>query len=414
MLKWMERREAYAIKGPRQSGKTTLLKILENILKSKGVNTVFLNFEDPDILEAFEANPKAYIKSFLLKEGKYCFLMDEYHYVKDPGKKLKLLYDTFENVKFIVSGSSSLEIGGAMAKFLVGRIFFFELFPFSFHEFLAAKNFRLTKIYEENNKSLKEFLQTGEIEIKKDIFFKEFSSFFEEYIIFGGYPAVIKAEDFETKRMILKNIYDTYISKDVVEFLKITDALKYRRVVRTLAALMGNLINYNEICSICQTYYKELKRIISILSETYIVDLIQPFYVNPITELRKAPKLYFFDLGLRNYVIDNFNSLEKRTDAGALIENFVFLNLKNNFQEALINYWRTIAGAEVDFIVRIKDEIIPVEVKYQSFKFPKISRSLRSFIKSYKVKKALIITKDFFEQMKINDAIILFIPAYYL
>ncbi|MEM3607150.1 MAG: DUF4143 domain-containing protein [Candidatus Bathyarchaeia archaeon] len=132
------------------------------------------------------------------------------------------------------------------------------------------------------------------------------------------------------------------------------------------------------------------------------------------TELRKAPKLYFFDLGLRNYVIDNFNSLEKRTDAEALIENFVFLNLKNNFQEALINYWRTIAGAEVDFIVRIKDEIIPVEVKYQSFKFPKISRSLRSFIKSYKMKKALIITKDFFEQMKINDAIILFIPAYYL
>jgi len=214
--------------------------------------------------------------------------------------------------------------------------------------------------------------------------------------------------------MILKNIYDTYISKDVVEFLKVADALKYRHVVRALAALIGNLINYNEICSTCQTYYKELKRMISILSETYIINLVQPFYRNPITELKKVPKIYFFDLGLRNYIIDSFNPLEKRTDTGALIENFVFLSLKNNFQDATINYWRTIAKAEVDFVLRIKDEIIPVEVKYQIFKEPKVSKSLRSFIKSYKIKKALVVTKDFWENMKLNDTTILFVPACYL
>jgi len=414
LLKWIERREAYAIKGPRQSGKTTLLRILEDVLTRKGINTVFLNFEDPDVLEAFETNPKEYIKSFLTKEGKYCFLMDEYHYVKDPGKKLKLLYDTFENIKFVVTGSSSLELTGVMAKFLVGRVFFFELFPFSFHEFLEAKNPRLAKIYGEKNRKIKEFLLSDKAEIEKDIFLKEFAPFFDHYIIFGGYPAVIKAKDFETKRTILKNIYDTYISKDVVEFLKVTDALKYRHAVRTLAVLIGNLINYNEICSTCQTYYKELKRIISILSETYIINLIQPFYRNPITELRKVPKVYFFDLGLRNYIIDNFNLLEKRTDSGAIIENFVFLSLKNNFPEATINYWRTIAKAEVDFVLRVKEEIIPIEVKYQSFKEPKISRSLRSFIKSYKIKKALVITKDFWSKIKINDTTVLFAPACYL
>ncbi|MCP8307949.1 MAG: ATP-binding protein [archaeon] len=413
LLRWIERRETYAIKGPRQSGKTTLLRILEDDLKKKGINTVFLNFEDPDILEAFETNPKEYIRSFLTKEGKYCFLMDEYHYVKDPGKKLKLLYDTFENSKFIVTGSSSLELSGAMAKFLVGRVFFFELFPFNFHEFLTAKDPRLAKIYEEKNNMVKEFL-SNKVEVEKDIFLKELAPFFDQYVIFGGYSAVIKAEDFDTKRAILKNIYDTYISKDVVEFLKVTDAFKYRHVVRALAVLIGNLINYNEICSACNTYYKELKRMISILSETYIINLIQPFYRNPLTELKKVPKLYFFDLGLRNYIIDNFNPLEKRTDSGALVENFVFLSLKNNFPEAIINYWRTIAKAEVDFVLKIKDEIIPIEVKYQSFKEPKVSKGLRSFIKSYKIKKAIVITKNFWSKIKINNTDILFIPACYL
>lgn len=414
LLKWMERREAYAIKGPRQSGKTTLLRILGSSLTEKGISTVFLNFEDPDVLEAFEANSKEYVKSFLTKEGKYCFLMDEYHYVKDPGKKLKLLYDTFDNIKFIVTGSSSLELSGAMAKFLVGRVFFFELFPFSFHEFLVAKDKRLARIYEEKNKKVKEFLSSGKAEVEQDIFQKEFMPYFNQYTIFGGYPAVVKAEDPETRRMILKNIYDTYVSKDVVEFLKVTDALKYRHVVRALAVLIGNLINYNEICSTCQTYYKELKRIISILSETYIISLIQPFFRNPITELRKVPKVYFFDPGLRNYIIDNFNPLEKRTDSGALIENLVFLSLKNNFPEAMINYWRTIAKAEVDFVLRVKDEIIPIEVKYQSFKKPKISRSLRNFIKSYKTKRAIVVTKDFWGKIKLNDTSILFVPVCYL
>jgi hypothetical protein len=412
LMKWLDRREAYAIKGPRQSGKTTILKILQRRLKEK--NVVFMNFEDPDVLEAFETSPKEYVKSFMLKKGKYYFLMDEYHYVKDPGKKLKLLYDTFERAKFIVTGSSSLELSGAVAKFLVGRVFFFELFPFSFHEFLVAKNERLARIYEDRNKRVKEFLLKGKTFAEKDIFLKEFTPLFNEYLTFGGYPAVIKARDIETRRVILKNIYDTYISKDVVEFLKIGDAFKYRCVVRALATLVGSLLNYTELCSTCQSYYKEVKRIISILSETYIVKTIKPFYRNPITELKKNPKIYFFDLGLRNYIIGNFNPLEKRTDVGALIENFVFLSLRNSFPDKTTNYWRTIAKAEVDFILKLNEKIIPIEVKYQAFKKPRISRSLRSFIKTYKPERALVVTKDFWGQEEIQDTIVMFAPACYL
>jgi len=412
LTKWLNRREAYAIKGPRQSGKTTILKILQE--KLKGKNVVFLNFEDPDIIEAFEMSPKEYIKSFMITNDKYYFLMDEYHYVKNPGKNLKLLYDTFEQAKFIVTGSSSLELSGAMAKFLVGRVFFFELFPLNFHEFLTAKNPRLATVYKEKNNHVKEFLLNGTVSTEKDIFRKEFTPLLNEYLTFGGYPAVIKTQDFETKKTILKNIYDTYISKDIIEFLKISDASKYRCIVKTLAALTGKLMNYNELSSTCQSYYKEIKRTISILSETYIIQLIQPFHKNPITELKKNPKAYFLDLGLRNYIINNFNPLEKRTDTGTLIENFVLLCLKNNFPDKTINFWRTTAKAEVDFILRLNDELIPIEVKYQTFQKPKISRSLRSFIKTYKPQKTLIITKNFWSHEKVENSKIMFTPAHYI
>lgn len=413
LTKWLDRREAYAIKGPRQSGKTTILKILQE--KLKGKNVVFLNFEDPDIIEAFETNTKEYVKSFMVNNDKYYFLMDEYHYVKNPGKNLKLLHDTFEKAKFIVTGSSSLELSDAMAKFLVGRVFFFELLPFNFHEFLTAKNPRIANIYKEKNNQVKQFLLNGIIpSIGKDIFQKEFTPLLNEYLTFGGYPAVIKAQDFETKRTIIKNIYDTYISKDIIEFLKISDAFKYRCIVKTLAALTGKLLNYNELSSTCQSYYKEIKRTISILSETYIIQLTQPFHKNPKTELKKNPKTYFLDLGMRNYIINNFNPLEKRTDAGALIENFVLLCLKNTFPDKTINYWRTTAKAEVDFILRLDDELIPIEAKYQTFQKPKISRSLRSFIKTYNPQRVLIITKNFWGHEKVENSTIMFIPAHYI
>lgn len=412
--RWLDRKEAYAIKGPRQSGKTTILKLLQ--LQLSGKKVIFLNFEDPDVLEAFEANPKEYIKSYITSQEKHYFLMDEYHYVKNCGKTLKLLYDTFENTKFIITGSSSLELCGAMAKFLVGRVFFFELFPFNFHEFLTAKNPRLASIYQEKNSKIKEFILHGTIPQTEasDIFHKEFTPLLNEFLIYGGYPAVIKAPDPDTKKIILKNIYDTYVSKDIIEFLKINDPAKYRCILRTLAALTGKILNYNELSNTCQSYYKETTHTISLLQETYITQLLQPFHRNPITELKKTPKVYFHDLGLRNHILNNFNPIEKRTDAGALIENHVLLCLRNNFPDKTLNYWRTTAKAEVDFVLHLDTEVIPIEAKYQMFQKPKISRSLRSFIKTYKPQKTLIITKEYWNLIKIDDTTIMFAPAHYI
>ncbi len=415
ILKVIERKEIFVIKGPRQSGKTTLLKILEFYYKKKKYEVIFLNFEDPDILEGFEKNPKEYIKSFILKKKKYVFLMDEYHYVKEHGKKLKLLFDIFKGVKFIATGSSSLEIKYSLGKYLVGRVFSFELLPFNFYEFLRFKNERLARVYLQKRENLISFLNKGTKKIDlSDIFIREFLPYFNEYAVYGGYPEVVKENNSEIKRMILKNIYDTYISKDVIGFLKYDDPFKYRCLIKVLSVLIGKLLNYKELQDSCNIHFRELKRLISMLEETYIIERILPFFRNPVTEIRKNPKIYFFDTGLRNYVYGNFENIYERPDKGEIVENFVFLELKNIFKDYSINFYRTIAKAEVDFVVSSGSRILPVEVKFKSFKKPEITKGFINFIKKYNPEKALIVTKDYLNKIKINNTQVIFYPVFFI
>jgi len=420
LKKWAGRREIFAIKGPRQSGKTTLLKILAEWLENeRGVNPkniVFLTFEDKEILEKFTMAPKEFVKSFVEREGeRYYFLLDEFHYVKDGGQKLKLLYDTMENSKFIITGSSSLEII-ALSKFLVGRVFSFHLFPFNLHEFLNAKDKRIAKVRKEKSDALKNFILEGkEFKFGKDIFLGDVLKFFEEYAIFGGYPEAIKGENAEAKRMVLKNIYETYIGREIVELLRIPDIFKFRKLVSLLSSQAGSLINYSQLALACDSYYKEITGLLNVLEETYVIKLVRPFHKNIRTELRKNPKVYFIDLGLRNYAVNNFNGLEPRSDRGTLVENYAFLALFNLVKDfGKVNYWRTLGKAEVDFVLSIGEEVVPVEVKYSSFKEPKISRSFRSFLATYRPSRGVVLTKNFWGELKISGTKVKFVPACYL
>lgn len=423
LQKWIDRREIFAIKGPRQSGKTTILKILRDwLIKEKGVkpeNIIFITFEDRDILEKFSLDPKSYLKSFIgeRKNEKFYFLIDEFHYLKNGGQTLKLLYDIFENVKFIITGSSSLELTGKTAKFLVGRVFSFELWQLSFEEFIKVKSSQLLNVYKEKSELVKNFILEGKNfpSPKKDIFGKDFQKLFEEYAIWGSYPEVIKTNDEETKTVILKNIYDTYITQDIIELLEITDYSRFKTLVALLSSQIGNLINYNNLAQDTQSYFKEIKGHLSILEETYIISLLKPFFTNKLSELKKNPKVYFIDIGLRNYILGNFQGLLFRPDLGQIVENVVFSQLKFNQKDLyLLKYWRTLGKAEVDFILEEKGEIIPLEVKYSFFKSPKISRGFRSFISEYKPKRAIILTKNFWGEFKINSTLIKFIPTWYL
>ena len=433
LKKWIDRKEILAIKGPRQSGKTTLLKMLQKWLeqekKVNPENIIFITFEDREILEKFSQNPKEFIKSFIGSRAKerFYFLIDEFHYLKDCGQRLKLLYDIFDNTKFVITGSSSLELTGKTAKFLVGRVFSFYLWQFSFKEFINTKSQQLSNVYEEYSRLVEDFIYNGKNFSlpKDDIFDKDFEKLFQEYAIWGGYPEVLKTNDQEAKKIIIKNIYDTYISRDIIELLRIADYSKLKTIVNLLAIQIGGLINYNSLITDSKSYFKEVKHYLSILEETFIISLLKPFSTNKASELKKSPKPYFIDLGLRNYILNNFNELSLRTDAGQIIENAVFTQLKIKQKNNLsIKYWRTLGGAEVDFILEgvnhvrkplsngVKD-LLPIEVKYSFLRPARISRGFRSFVSEYQPQRAIVFSKNW-GNLKINSTSIKFIPIWYL
>lgn len=152
---------------------------------------------------------------------------------------------------------------------------------------------------------------------------------------------------------------------------------------------------------------------ISILEETYIIYRLKPFFTNTSSEIKKNPKIFFLDNGLRNTVINNYNSLNLRNDSGNLVENAVFTYLiKNKFSN--LRYWRTINNAEIDFVFQMKGKIFPVEVKYSKMNKPEPGRSFYNFIKKYKPEYGLILTKGFWGLQKIENTSILFAPAWFL
>jgi len=415
---WVDRREMIAVKGPRQSGKTTLLKIFRRwLIEEKGVDKeriAFKTMEDPVFKREFENSPRETIESYMVDKKRHYFFLDEIHYVEDAGKKLKFLYDTLEDVKFIVTGSSSLELTGKTSKHLVGRIFSSHLYPFSFWEFLNAKDKRLARIYSKKNEKVHKFLKEGTgLDFEEDVFLSEFEKPFEEYLRYGSYPEVIKSEEEEMKKTVLKNLFETYITRDIISLLKVRESAKLRDVVKILSSQLGGMLNYNSISDSCDLYYKKTKEFLRILEETYVIDLVKPYHKNLKTELKKNPKAYFIDLGLRNYALGNFLPLESRTDNGEMVENFVLTQLRYGEPEK-INYWRTQGKAEVDFIYKDGDDIVPIEVKYRSFSRPNVSRGYRSYISTYRPERGAIITRDFWGEKEIEGTTIKFIPVHYL
>lgn len=420
LIKWLDRREILAIKGPRQSGKTTLLNMIKDYLvnteKVGRENVIYLSFEDRDILDAFFRDPKSYIKSYIAdnKNKRFYFLIDEFHYLKEGGQKLKLLYDLFENIKFVITGSSSLELTGNTAKYLVGRVFSFHLYQFSLSEFFETKERNLYNLYREKAETLREFIKTGrDFDVKEEIFERDLTRYFEEYVIFGGYPEVIKTDDIEVKQMILKNIYDTYITRDIIELLRIGDINNFRTIATLLANSIGDLLNYNTLAADGKSYFRQLKHYLSVLEETFVIRILRPYYSNMTTELKKNPKVYFVDTGLRNYIIRNFNETGLRADSGKLVENVVLSEFYQK-EDSVVKYWRTAGGAEVDFILDSGKEIVPVEVKYSRLRSPEISRGFRSFINQYRPGWAIILTKGFWGKEEINGTKVGFIPVWYV
>lgn len=388
-----------AIVGPRRSGKTTLLKHLKSRLK----NSLYLSFEDQKVLDLFQKDLDTFIKLYLHKQVNY-LLLDEFQYAKLGGKKLKYLFDFLPNKKIIISGSSAIDITIQAVKHLVGRVVVLNLFQFSFSEFCAVKNNELKEIYNELRAKRQ---QLEDVEISEPLQ-KEFNNLLEEYILFGGYPEVILEDDIELKKTFLNNIYSIYFLREVKDLLSLVEDYKLKLLLKSAALQIGRVCIYQELALQSSVTLPTVKKYLNFFEKSFISFQVFPHFTNKRVELVKNPKAYFFDTGFRNAVIDNFISLNSRNDVGALKENFAALALMN---EGRINFWRTKAGAEVDFILEKDGNLIPIEIK-SDITSEKINKSLASFITKYKPARAIVYSNDFIGKQKVNGTQIRFYPLF--
>lgn len=391
LKKHLENKEISLVLGPRQVGKTTALKLIEKYLQEKKENTFFFNldiFSDREIV----SNQKDFI-DFLKKNSQkkrlYVFI-DEIQRIKEPGIFLKGIYDSGLNCKLIISGSSSLEIKSKVVEPLTGRKKTFFLYPLSFKEFVLFK--------EKNIDQFKPIKKVYQDKLKK---------YLDEYLKYGGYPRVILAENEQEKIAVLEEIYSSYIEKDIKGYFAVKNESSFIKLVMLLAASLGNIVNKDFLASSIGSNRATLDNYLYYLEKSFVIKTVRPFFSNPKKEIIKMPKVYFYDLGLRNLLIRNYTSFFIRPDRGEVFENFVLNALEENSDPITkINYWRSRLSAEVDFVIQKGIEIIPVEIKATALKKPSISKSLRSFIKIYKPKVAFLVNLDYEAKKLINSTTI--------
>jgi predicted AAA+ superfamily ATPase len=372
--------EIIAVIGARQAGKTTLLKHLQEGIQDSS----FLTFEDIEIRELFDLDTKSFVELYI-KPARVTFI-DEFQHSRRGGQGLKFIYDTVPGRKLIISGSSSLDLTIKAVKHLTGRILSFTLYPFSFREVLRSKDKRLSKLFEST-------LEFGPIEPPLR---ERLQKYFQEFVIYGGYPRVATAQNDEEKRDILRNIFQIHLLRDVKDILGLVDDYKMLSLVKALALQAGQAISYDELANLSQQNTPAIKRQIDFLEKTYIASFLRPYFRNKRTELVKNPKAYFLDTGLRNAVIKDFKPVNDRQDKGALYENCVFAELLKRDRQ--VKYWRTKSKAEVDFVV---DDRIPLEVK-SGLPRPIIGKSLHSFMAKYRPERAFILNESYFEDLRIG------------
>ncbi|MCK4763710.1 MAG: ATP-binding protein [Candidatus Aminicenantes bacterium] len=362
--RWIRREETIILTGPRQSGKTSLLKIIEKKLAAKGEKVVFLNLEDEEILQYLNRAPANLLKLAPVKENqKNYVLLDEIQYLDNPTNFLKLIYDDYrEQVKLIVSGSSAFYIDQKFKDSLAGRKKIFYILPLNFPDFFIFKGKEELIPFAEEALSLSVSEPPG-LNILQQ---RELDSLVEEYLLFGGYPKIVLEKDSALKIELLQEILNSYIKKDAVE-ADIRSRDKFFALLRILASQAGSLLNESELANTLAVSTTAIRNYLYVMQKSFHIRLLQPFYKNLRKEITKMPKVYLFDSGLRNKILNNFEPLDMRPDRGDVFENFIFKILLDRYGFDTLRFWRTQSKNEVDFI--LVNEKKAVEVKYNSARF---------------------------------------------
>jgi len=341
-----------AIVGPRQAGKTTFLKE-----QFKGKGSSYLMFDDPDVKTLFDEDIKKFESQYL--EGQDVVVLDEVQYGKDAGTKLKYLAD--KGRKLWITSSSQVMLGKEVLSWLVGRVSVVRLDTFSLREYLRAKKVK----------------ETTPAVLSRSIW---------EHAVYGGYPKVVITEGADLKTILLRDLIELMVLKDVARTFSIGDIASLERFSKYLSHSMGNVLVYGQVASDMGLSFQTVKKYLDAMEKSYLIARVEPFFTNKLKEVAKQPKLYFVDTGLRNAIANSFPSdLENE---GKLFENYVFSELLK--LGLTVKYWQTKSKAEVDFVIDKGGTVIPVEVKLRAA-VGKVERSMRSFISAYKPKVAVVV-----------------------
>jgi predicted AAA+ superfamily ATPase len=239
-----------------------------------------------------------------------------------------------------------------------------------------------------------------------------FQRYLNEFVIFGGYPGVVKMETAENKTLLLKEIFNSYVQKDISDFLKIEDIAGFNRLVHFLAYQQTGLCKVSEISKNTRLSRYYVEKFLSSLEDTYVVSFLRPYFVNFGKAVIRAPKLYFCDTGLRNAVFGQFERLDKRRDSGALAENFIFCELLKNTDKNWLWFYRTTRGSEIDFLFVKGETIVPIEVKYGFSRQKTVPKAITSFSQRAEIEKAIVVTRDYHHEETRNSLKIFFRPCW--
>jgi len=322
--------KAVIIYGPRRVGKTTLVKEIEK----KFDHTLYLNCDEPDIRLALTNKTSTELINFI--GNKKLVIIDEGQRIKNIGLTLKLLVDNVPNIQIIATGSSSFDLSNKIKEPLTGRAFEFFLPPFFINE-----------------------LNLSQLEIKRIL---------AKRLIFGLYPEVVFSSDEEAKQ-ILRLIYKSYLYKDVLEFYGLKNPDILEKLLMALALQIGSEVSYTELAKLLGVDQKTVANYVRILELAFVIFRLPPLSRNLRSEIAKSRKIYFWDLGVRNAIINNFNELDLRNDVGALFENFFIVERlkRNQILGKDLNYyfWRTWKKQEVDFIEEEGGRFNAFEIKWK-------------------------------------------------
>ncbi len=334
--------------GARQVGKTTLIN---SILKNRNEKILSINADQlkyRDVLSSADLNQ---LKR--LVAGYELLFIDEAQRISNIGLNLKILHDNLPGIKIIATGSSSFELANKISEPLTGRIWTYTLFPISILEW-------------------KELLNPYEIDEKVS-----------EFLMFGMYPEIFSYENELDKMDYLRELVRSFLYKDLLELSQIRNSGKILDLLRLLAHQIGSPVSYSELGKKLGISTDTVISYIDLLEKVFVIYRMPGFSKNLRKEITKNKKIYFYDLGVRNAILEDFTLPVKRQDIGHLWENFIISERikRNNYMRAHLNsfFWRTYTGAELDYVEQGSGKLFGFEIKWGD----KISKSPKTWIESY-------------------------------